>query len=144
MRYVEKVLQPDEVVKFHGKVSWAVYLRYLFIYSIISMIIIAGNGPNSIAPTLVILSSIFLIPWAKRYATEIAVTNRRIIFKTGLISYRTIEMNMDKIEGVNVEQSLVGRLLNYGTVVVRGIGAGREPLKCIDDPFELRNHVTAR
>jgi uncharacterized membrane protein YdbT with pleckstrin-like domain len=84
---------------------------------------------------------ILAVAWIKRVTTEIAVTNKRLIFKEGFISRRTMEMNMDKIESVDVNQSVLGRIFDYGTIVVRGTGAGLEPLKRIDAPIELRNSV---
>jgi Bacterial PH domain len=52
-------------------------------------------------------------------------------------------MHMDKVESVEVKQSVLGRILNYGDVEIRGVGTGFEPLRMIDSPLELRNHITA-
>jgi uncharacterized membrane protein YdbT with pleckstrin-like domain len=82
--------------------------------------------------------------WFRRWTTEIAVTNRRIIYKRGFISRHTIEMNMDKIESVDVDQSIIGRLFDYGTITVHGTGTGIEPLYQIDSPIKFRNNVTAQ
>ncbi len=79
----------------------------------------------------------------RRQTTEIAVTNRRVIYKTGLISRRTVEMNMDKVESVDVRQGIFGRMLDFGTVLIRGTGAGLEPLSTIATPLALRNAITA-
>ncbi len=80
----------------------------------------------------------------RRWTTEIAVTDRRVIFKRGLIRRHTIEMNMDKVETVDVDQSLAGRLLGYGDIVVRGTGSTIEPFRKIAAPLDFRNQVTAR
>ena len=50
---------------------------------------------------------------------------------------------MDKVESVEVKQSVLGRLLDYGDVEIRGVGTGFEPLRAIAAPLELRNHITA-
>jgi len=76
-----------------------------------------------------------------RLTTEIAITDRRIIYKSGLISRRTLEMNVDKVESVDVNQSVFGRLLDYGTVFVRGVGTGIEPLAQIAAPLKFRDTV---
>src|SRR6185295_377503 len=81
--------------------------------------------------------------WFRRWTTEIAITNRRIILKRGFIRRHTIEMNMDKVESVDVDQSLLGRLLNYGDITVRGTGEGFERLLMIDAPLKFRSQVTA-
>jgi uncharacterized membrane protein YdbT with pleckstrin-like domain len=82
--------------------------------------------------------------WFKRWTTEVDVTDRRIVYKRGFIRRHTVEMNMDKVESVDVDQSIVGRICNYGDVTVRGTGASIEPLRLIDDPLAFRSHVTAR
>jgi uncharacterized membrane protein YdbT with pleckstrin-like domain len=80
--------------------------------------------------------------WIQQATTEIAVTDRRIILKTGLFQRRTTKMHLDKVESVDVRQSLFGRSLDYGTVVVRGTGAGVEPLTNVAAPLNLRSFVT--
>lgn len=65
----------------------------------------------------------------------------RIIYKAGFIRRDTVEILMDKVESVDVDQSIMGRLLDYGTVTVRGTGASFEPLKGIAHPIELRSHI---
>jgi uncharacterized membrane protein YdbT with pleckstrin-like domain len=70
----------------------------------------------------------FIPAWVKRRTTELAVTNRRVIYKRGFVRRHTIEMNMDKVESVDVDQSFWGRIFNYGTIVVHGTGGSLEPL----------------
>ena len=82
--------------------------------------------------------------WIRRKTTEIAVTDRRIIFKRGLIRRHTIEMNMDKVESVDVDQTVLGRLFNFGTIVIHVTGSDVEPLHRIEDPLRFRSFVTAR
>jgi uncharacterized membrane protein YdbT with pleckstrin-like domain len=85
------------------------------------------------------LGLVFLI-WAYvRYkTTEFAVTDKRIIAKTGLVSRNTVEMFLDKVESLHVEQSVAGRILDFGTVIIRGTGATEEPIKNISAPLALR------
>jgi len=78
-----------------------------------------------------------------RTITELAVTNHRVIYKCGFIRRHTVEMNMDKVETVNVDQSLLGRLLGFGTIRVLGTGQGLERLRQVASPIELRNAITA-
>jgi len=66
-----------------------------------------------------------------------------VIYKTGFIRRHTVEMNMDKVETVDVDQSILGRLLGFGTIRVRGTGQGIESLRGIGDPIGLRNAITA-
>ena len=86
----------------------------------------------------------FLRSWIRKVTTEVAVTNKRVIKKTGLIQRLTAEMNMDKVESVDVDQSILGRLLDYGTIVIRGTGSGLEGLRYIAKPLELRSAIIAK
>ena len=94
--------------------------------------------------------------WFIRWITEIAVTDRRIIYKRGFITRHTEEMNMDKVASVDVDQSILGRMLDYGTIHVMGTGGaavarpsrhterGIEHLHRIAAPMALRNAITAK
>src|SRR5258708_5816383 len=76
------------------------------------------------------------------YATsEFAVTNKRVIIKIGWVRRRTVETMLSKVEGINVDQELVGRLLGYGTLVVTGTGGTKEQFTKIANPFEFRRQV---
>ena len=81
--------------------------------------------------------------WYARFTTKIIVTNRRVIHKTGLIWRKTVEMNMSKIETVMINQSILGRLLNYGTIAIRVSGAGLEGLQLVSAPLALREAINA-
>jgi uncharacterized membrane protein YdbT with pleckstrin-like domain len=71
------------------------------------------------------------------------VTDRRIIFKEGFVRRRTMEMNMNKVETVDVIQSIAGRIFNYGAILIRGVGSSYEPLRLIADPLTLRTAIIA-
>lgn len=87
---------------------------------------------------------IFLLCAYIRYrTTEFAVTDRRIIAKTGLISRKTVEMFLDKVESLNVTQSIIGRMLDYGTVGIRGTGITEEVIRNISHPLMLRKQFMA-
>ena len=82
---------------------------------------------------------IFFLGTYVRYTTsEFAVTDRRIIAKTGLLSRRTIEMFLDKVETLNIDQGVVGRMLNYGTVTIHGSGSTAETFRNVSNPLMLR------
>lgn len=84
------------------------------------------------------LLTLGILPLIERMSSEFAVTNKRVIVKVGMISRRTLEMNLSKIETVNVNQSLLGRLLGYGTIVVIGTGGTREAFDRIAQPMVFR------
>jgi uncharacterized membrane protein YdbT with pleckstrin-like domain len=76
--------------------------------------------------------------WIRYTTTEFAVTDKRIIAKTGLISRSTVELFLDKVEALHVDQSVPGRLLDFGTITIRGTGTTLEPIRDISAPLELR------
>jgi len=75
------------------------------------------------------------------YTTEFAVTDKRVIAKTGLVRRHSLELLLTKVESVGVDQPILGRLLNYGTITVVGTGGTKEKFKNIVDPMELRSQV---
>ncbi len=82
--------------------------------------------------------TLFVIPLLKYLNSEFAITNKRIIIKYGSLSIKTLEMNISKVESVNVEQSFLGRLLGYGTIIVVGTGGTKEPFAGISAPLVFR------
>jgi len=158
MSYVERVLQPGETLLCRSRLHWLIYLPVLPFLAIfvlgaalyLGMQSNAGDAASAILPLgLIVIGALGAIvawfrAWLRRMTTELAVTDRRVIFKRGLVRRHTVEMNMDKVESVDVDQSVLGRMFNYGDVTVRGTGASIEPLRLIDDPLAFRSCVTAR
>ncbi len=141
--YLDQVLQPGEHVEYTTRLHLIVFLPGLLTVAVG----IAGTVETKSSGLLVLLIALGLfllsVEWVKRHTTEIAVSDRRVIWKTGLIRRDTIEMNRNEIESVKVSQSVFGRLLNYGTVTVRGTGLGIEPIRNIEAPLTFRGFLTA-
>lgn len=78
--------------------------------------------------------------WILYKTTEIAITNKRIIAKFGFISRSTIEINLPKVESVQVDQGVLGRMLDYGTIIVAGAGTPNLSIPGAADPLEFRKH----
>jgi uncharacterized membrane protein YdbT with pleckstrin-like domain len=153
MSYVRSVLQPGENVRFATNIHWAIYLPGFLLLIVAAAVFWLGHqrltiGAASIWDVLaglvfVCAAVALFIAWFRRWTTEIAVTDRRIIFKRGFIRRHTIEMHLDKVESVDVDQSVLGRIFNYGHIFIHGVGVGIEPLRNIASPIAFRNHVTA-
>ena len=153
MSYVQKILEPGEIVTHVTRTHWRVYLPaavllLLGIAALVSSSYVApdlASVPQIAAAALILLAAASWLPaFVRRRTTELAVTNRRIIFKSGLFRRHTMEMTMSKVESVDVDQSIIGRLLGFGTVTIRGTGGGIEPMRNIAGTIAFRNHVTAR
>ena len=122
--YVDSTLLSGETVMYRARISlWSI--GHLIFFGVLLLPVAIGL--------------IFLI-WALiRYkTTEFAVTDRRIIAKTGLISRSTVELFLDKVEALHVDQSVPGRLLDFGTITIRGTGTTLEPIRSISSPLALR------
>jgi uncharacterized membrane protein YdbT with pleckstrin-like domain len=107
-------------------------------------------GSSTISPKVMaiagaVLVVLAIILWsygvAKRNATEMAVTNRRVLIKTGMGSRRTLDLMLSRVESIGVEESAMGRMLGYGSVIVRGTGGTPEPFMMIAHPQEFRRAV---
>jgi uncharacterized membrane protein YdbT with pleckstrin-like domain len=154
MRYVRRVLQPGETVVYATRLHWVVYLRtilLLIVCVILAAAAVSTSDNQNISLALEIAAIIFALlalsaglrAFIRRAATELAVTDHRVIYKSGLLSRHTIEMNRDKVESVDVDQTLIGRIFGFGTVIVRGTGGSLEPMRNIGDPLTFRSHITA-
>ena len=151
MAYYKKVIQSDEVVHYIGRLHWTIYLPALFafilaaaIYALAAFLLPPNAGlVASVVGVITLLgAALTLIKiWLRQFSTEMVVTDRRVIYKIGLVRRHTVEMNISKIETVDVEQGILARILGYGTVLIRGTGAGFEPLTQVADPLALRNAI---
>ena len=154
MKYVRKVLQPGETIVhvtqvhpiiFLPAISWLVAALVLLIAALMALsgdLRIGGEALSAFCAIFALGSAIPAL--IRRISTELAVTDRRVIYKSGLLARHTLEMNRSKVESVDVDQSVFGRIFDYGDVLIRGTGVGFEPLQMIESPIEFRNAVTAR
>jgi uncharacterized membrane protein YdbT with pleckstrin-like domain len=150
MAYYTKVLQPDENVRFVGGLHWIIYRHAIFfgVLALVALVVYARFSSDQ-APVALIAAGFFLLVavisfihrWFHRLGTEIVVTDKRIIYKTGWISRTTMEMNITKVETVEVNQGIAGRILGYGTIGIIGTGASWEPIRRIASPLALRNAI---
>jgi membrane protein YdbS with pleckstrin-like domain len=153
MPYYTRVLQPDEKVLVVGQLHWSIYLRAVLVLLIAAALLVWSYWlPDPLWQRYVAMAGgvvavlgilLLLATWIRRRATEIVVTDRRVIFKRGLLTRHTVEMNVSKIETVDVEQGLSGRIWDYGTLLIRGTGSGFEPLVGVGSPIQIRNAIVA-
>jgi len=153
-RYIDDILQPGEKVLYSTNAHWIFYLPAIaaWIVALVLLILSRATITESIillclaASAVVAIAALYwtVTAWFHRWTTETDVTNLRVVHKAGFIKRRTFEMSLDKVESVDVNQSILGRLLNYGNVTVRGVGEGAETIQTIAAPLDFRNHITAR
>ena len=154
MSYAQSVLQPGENIIGSGRLHWIIYgwaIATLVSGSVVIWLFYRDTAQRELLITVaatafgVLFLATFGYAWFIRWITEFAVTNRRVISKRGFIWRRTEEMNMDKVETVDVDQTVLGRLLDYGTIRVMGTGGSNAiAVERIAAPFKLRNAIIAK
>ncbi len=142
MGYVEKNLMTDEEVVYRAKIHWMIYLLGLF-FIVLGIILIA------IAPEVAWIGTLFIVgglidlvkAFIFKISTELVVTTKRVIAKFGFIKRTTMELNHSKVESLAVDQGIIQRILNVGTIVVQGTGGGKTPIPNIDEPLVFRTNA---
>jgi uncharacterized membrane protein YdbT with pleckstrin-like domain len=149
MSYIQRVVQPGEQVRHISSIHWIVFwpgvavaLLAVVAYWLSQTGHLTGFWQYTAYALMLVAVALLIQQWFQRWITEIAVTNRRVIYKKGLVRRQTNEMNMDKVESVQIDQSILGRMLDYGDVTILGTGEGFETLRTIASPIELRNSIT--
>jgi uncharacterized membrane protein YdbT with pleckstrin-like domain len=152
MSYVQRVLQSDERVVHQSRLHPLIFLPAVLWLVIALVLLVAStqfSGDISLGfkAAAALFGLLAFASWARaairRVTTELAVTDRRVIYKSGLLSRHTLEMNRSKVESVDVDQSILGRVCGFGTIIVRGTGGSLEPIRMISDPLTFRSHITA-
>jgi Bacterial PH domain len=153
-RYIDEILQPGERVLYSTNAHWIFYLPAALAWIVALALFVASR--QTVVEGLVLLCLVgaglaalvalywTIRAWFHRFTTETDVTNLRVVHKTGFIKRRSFEMALDKVESVDVDQSIPGRLLNYGDVTIRGVGEGIETIRTIASPLAFRSSITTR
>jgi uncharacterized membrane protein YdbT with pleckstrin-like domain len=153
-RYIDEILQPGEKVLYSTNAHWIFFWSAIAAWILaVALFVLSGLIPQGPAVlvcwSLAAIVAIYALyrtvtAWFHRWTTETDVTNFRIVHKTGFIQRRTFEMSLDKVESVDVNQTIMGRLMNYGDVTIMGVGEGKETINTIASPLAFRNSITAR
>jgi uncharacterized membrane protein YdbT with pleckstrin-like domain len=154
-RYIDDILQPGEKVLYSTNAHWIFFLPAILLWILAAVFFVLSGMVPAGSPLIVacwalagIVALIALYKsvtaWFHRWTTETDVTNLRVVHKTGFISRNTFEMSLDKVESVDVTQSIVGRIFDFGDITIKGVGEGKEIIKTIASPLVFRNSITAR
>jgi uncharacterized membrane protein YdbT with pleckstrin-like domain len=122
--YVEQALTAGERIIHVGRTSWWSLFWWLFFGVLLAPLLVG----------LVLLG----IAWVKQRSTELAVTNKRVISKFGFIQRDTVELNIQKVESLQVQQGIAARILGFGTIIIAGGGNPQAPIPGISDPMAFR------
>lgn len=145
--YIERTLVPGESMLQTGRLHWIIYAHAVIVALISLPFLFLLSIPNQQSPLFLELAAflIFLIAvysaikaFIRKHSTEIAVTTRRFLVKRGFISRTVVEIATGQIESVIIRQSILGRILDYGTLIVAGTGSDIDPVSPVVAPLTLR------
>jgi uncharacterized membrane protein YdbT with pleckstrin-like domain len=154
-RYIDDILQPGEKVLYSTNAHWVFFGPAILLWILAAVFFVLSGMVAAGSPLIVVcwaLAAIVAVvalyktvtAWFHRWTTETDVTNLRVVHKTGFISRKSFEMSLDKVESVDVTQSIAGRIFDFGDVTIMGVGEGKETIKTIASPLAFRNSITAR
>lgn len=150
--YVETIIGPGEHIVHVGRVSFVAILSPLlggaFLIVVAIGLLLMPVGSLGVTHALAGIAAalgvvVIVVALVRRASTELAVTNRRVIAKFGLIARSTVEMNLAKIESVRVEQTVMGRLFGFGSIIVTGTGSTMDPIRFIANAIAFRQAIQA-
>lgn len=146
MGYVKNNLMDNEEIVYMGKIHWIIFIPGLTMFILSFVIVAFGEVAGNIGP--IVFAFLFvggllslMNAFITKFTTELALTTKRVIAKTGLIKRETVELNHSKVESFNVDQSVLGRILGFGSILVRGTGGGSTPIPNIDSPMTFRKEA---
>lgn len=123
--YIDGALIKDEKVVYIGNISlWSLAPLIL-----LGFLLLAVYGLGLV---------VWLAAFVRYKTTELAITNKRVIAKFGFISRQTIELNINKVESIQVNQGILGRIFNFGSLVISGAGNPQAPIPGISEPMNFR------
>jgi uncharacterized membrane protein YdbT with pleckstrin-like domain len=154
-RYIDDILQPGEKVLYSTNAHWVFFGPAILLWILAAVFFVLSGMVPAGSPLIVVCWALAAIvaavalyktvtAWFHRWTTETDVTNLRVVHKTGFISRKSFEMSLDKVESVDVTQSIAGRVFDFGDVTIMGVGEGKETIKTIASPLAFRNSITAR
>jgi len=146
MSYIEKNLMNGESIVYRGKLHWVVFLWSIILFVIAILFFVVGGDTAGVGHLFGIIALIIAITTGIaaiiNYTTsEFGITNKRVMVKVGFIRRNSLEVLLNKVEGIQVNQGIFGRILGFGSITVSGTGGTKDPFHKIDAPLEFRKKV---
>ncbi|ABB23693.1 PH domain-containing protein [Pelodictyon luteolum] len=154
MGYVDNNMLEGEVLYATGRLHWIIFSRAIAFAAaaaglLIYALVLHTDGRPDTAKVPISIGQLLLLPaiWygiaalVRRQSTELAITSKRVIAKFGFIRRSTIELNHSKVESFHVDQSVLGRMLGFGTLNINGTGGGVTPIPRVTDPLGFRRRA---
>ncbi len=139
--YIGENLLPDEHVVYRAELHWIIFARAILVL-VVGLVLVFVPRIGQAGLVVLLLGVVMLVPPFVAYrTTELGVTNKRVIVKTGLVRRRTLELLLRQVEAILVDQSLLGRLFGFGSITLTGTGGVREIFHRVRGPLELRRRI---
>lgn len=146
MSYIDRHLLPGEAVRYRTRLHWKIFVVPVFVSVLmvaLALWAISAERRVLAIPPVAVAFVLLAAAWLRRRSSEFAVTNKRVIIKLGVMTTRSMELLLTKVEGITVTQSLWGRMFGFGEIVVTGSGGTQEPFDGIQSPLDFRQAVQA-
>jgi uncharacterized membrane protein YdbT with pleckstrin-like domain len=145
MNYIQKNLMANERIAFSTKLNWTLYIKpFVIILIAIVLLIDSHHSINDfilyVVGIMLVAAGMFsaVVTYLKIKTFEFAVTNKRVLIKHGILSTQSFEIMLNKVEAIYVEQTIIDRIVNSGTIIIKGTGGSQTPLRNVDNPFQFR------
>ncbi len=140
MGFIDENLMGGEQIVYRTKLHWIIFRWTIIILAITFIMIFSGSGDAAIGGFL-LAALVGIVNFITYKTSEFGITNKRVLIKVGFIRRHSLETLLNKVEGIQVNQGILGRILGYGTIVVTGTGGTKEPFPMINAPLEFRKKV---
>jgi len=154
MTYIEKNLLQNEKLIYAVRPHWVVFasglwamffavVAWVFLPIVLNIQLYSSYSLQDIAAgVLFVVGAYWFVKAYIYYATsEYGVTNKRVLIKVGFIRRTSLELLLDKVEGVLVDQTVMGRICGYGAITIIGTGGTNDRFPFIPDPLLFRKNV---
>lgn len=143
MSFIEKNLANNEKIVYKGNLHWWIYMKniLLIVFGVIIINTAKNNLGSGVGGVLVMIALIGLVgAYMRSKSSEFVVTNRRIMLKTGVLRRKLVELQLNRAEGLSVDQGIIGRMFNFGSIIVTS-GGVKEVFSPIAKPYEFKKQV---
>lgn len=145
MTFIEKNLANNEKIVYRAQLHWWIYGRSVLLVilgAVIALVFGKHEAVKILGALLVVIGVLGIInAYVRASSTEFAVTNRRIMIKTGIAKRRLVELQLNRSEGLIIDQGIIGRIFNYGTIIIRSGGTMEETFSPVADPYEFKRQI---
>jgi uncharacterized membrane protein YdbT with pleckstrin-like domain len=142
MGYIDENLMNGEKVVYRTKLHWIIFLGPIIFIIFAFMFFVIGKEIAAVGLLFLLIAIVWAVIVFIHFKTsEFGITNKRVLIKVGFIRRTSHETLLSKVEGINVNQGLWGRIFNYGTISIKGTGGTSNPFQKIEAPMEFRKKV---